>query len=247
MGRWKASGLHLLISILIASVVLTLMLGLWYPGPLFQAMGGEGLLFLLIGVDVILGPLITLIIFKSGKRGLKLDLTVIGLVQLCALLYGAHVMFIARPAFIAFVKDQFQGAAAVDVDPESLAQAKYPEFGHLPWGRPVLVGTQPPADQAERNRLFELAFTGRDLEVFPRYYVPYAGQKTEVLAKAQPIASIRAKEPSTGRVIDEWLKKSGTSESAVRYLPLRARSSWIAVLVDASSGEPVKMLLAEKI
>src|SRR3954452_13602215 len=122
MSRWKASGLHLLISILIASVVLTLMLGLWYPGPLFEAMGGEGLVFLLVGVDVVLGPLITLIVFKAGKRGLKLDLAIIGLVQLAALLYGAHIMFIARPAFIAFVKDQFQVASAAQIDPENLAQ-----------------------------------------------------------------------------------------------------------------------------
>src|SRR4051812_8594224 len=102
MSRWKASGLHLLISILIGSAVLTLMLGLWYPEPLFQAMGGEGLLFILLGVDVALGPLVTLIVFKPAKRGLKLDLALIGAVQLAALLYGAHIMFVARPAFIAF-------------------------------------------------------------------------------------------------------------------------------------------------
>jgi hypothetical protein len=168
-------------------------------------------------------------------------------VQLSALIYGAHVMFIARPAFIAFVKDQFQVAASVDVEPEALAEAKYPQFSHTPWGRPMLVATRPPTDPAERNRLLEQALAGRDLEMFPRYYVPYAAQKAEVLARAQPIARIRAREPATGRIIDEWLKQSGTSESAVRYLALRARSAWVAVLIDASTGEPVKMLLAEKI
>ena len=38
--RWKASGLHLLISVAIAAGVLGLMLALWFPGPLFSAAGG---------------------------------------------------------------------------------------------------------------------------------------------------------------------------------------------------------------
>src|ERR1700682_4721026 len=126
--RWQAAGLHLLISIAIASAVLALLLLVWYPGPLFEAMGGMGLLFILMGVDVVLGPAITLIIFKQGKRGLKLDLAIIGTVQLAALLYGVHVMYLAHPAFIAFVKDQFQVATAAELEPERLAEAKYPQF-----------------------------------------------------------------------------------------------------------------------
>src|ERR1700682_3387665 len=126
--RWQASGLHLLISIAIAAAVLALLLLVWYPGPLFEAMGGMGMLFILVGVGVGLGPTITLIIFKQGKRGLRLALAIIGTVQLAALLYGVHVMYLARPAFIAFVKDQFQVATAAELEPERLAEAKYPQF-----------------------------------------------------------------------------------------------------------------------
>jgi hypothetical protein len=52
MSRWKASGIH------------------------FEAAGGDRLIFILAAVDVTLGPLITLIIFKAGKKGLKFDLAV---------------------------------------------------------------------------------------------------------------------------------------------------------------------------
>src|SRR5258708_32700411 len=107
MTRWRASGLHLFLSIAIAAAVLALMLSLWYPGPLFEAAGGNDLLFILVGVDVVIGPLITLVIFRSGKRGLKFDLAVIGVLQIGALVYGMHVVYLARPAFIAFAKDQF--------------------------------------------------------------------------------------------------------------------------------------------
>ena len=96
-SRWQAAGTHLLVSIAIAVAVVALMLALWYPGPLFEAAGGTGLLYILVGVDVVLGPLLTLIVFKSGKRGMKFDLAAIGLVQAAALLYGMHVVFLARP------------------------------------------------------------------------------------------------------------------------------------------------------
>lgn len=50
--RWQASGIHLLISAAIAASVLTVMLSVWYARPLFEADGGMGLLFILVGVDV---------------------------------------------------------------------------------------------------------------------------------------------------------------------------------------------------
>src|SRR5712692_5969992 len=134
--RWQASGLHLLISIAIAAAVLALMLSLWYPGPLFEAAGGNDLLFILVAVDVVVGPLITLVIFRSGKRGLKFDLAVIGVLQIGALVYGMHAAYLARPVFIVFVVDQFQVASALQLDPEELAKAKYPEFRQAPLGGP---------------------------------------------------------------------------------------------------------------
>ncbi|MEO6565845.1 MAG: pilus assembly protein, partial [Casimicrobiaceae bacterium] len=76
--RWQASGLHLVLSVLIAATLVVLVLALWYPAPYFAAMGGATLLRLLIGVDVILGPLITLIIFDTRKPRLKWDLAAVG-------------------------------------------------------------------------------------------------------------------------------------------------------------------------
>jgi hypothetical protein len=245
--RWQASGLHLLISIAIAAAVVALLLLVWYPGPLFEAMGGRGLLFILIGVDVVLGPLITLIIFKQGKRGLKLDLAIIGAVQLAALLYGVHVMYLARPAFIAYVKGQLQVAIAAELAPERLAQAKYPQFRRPPFGKPVFVATDIPNDPASQNELVDAVLAGQDVQHFPKYYVPYSERTREILAGSQPLERIRKTEPETGRIIDAYLAHSGKKESDLRYVPLRGREAWIAVLIDARTAEPVKLLLAENI
>ena len=246
-SRWQAAGTHLLICVAIAAVVITIMLGVWYPGPLFEAAGGTGILYILVGVDVILGPLLTLIVFKSGKRGMKFDLAVIGLVQLAALVYGAHIVFLARPAFIVFVKDRFELVIAAEQDPAELAKAKYPDFREPGWNGPKLVAADMPADPKEREKLLDAALAGLDLQNFPRYYVPYAERTKEVLTRAVTIARLRVAEPASTKAVDNYLASSGTREDDVRALMLRTRFAWVVVLLDPKTAQPVKMLLGEKI
>jgi len=247
ISRWRASGLHLGISAAVAAAALALVIFVWYPGPLAEAAGGYGLLLILVGVDVVVGPLITLIIFRSGKRGLKFDLAAIAVFQLAALFYGMHIVFLARPAFIVFVKDQFQLARAVDLEPAELAKAKYPQFSRAPVTGPMLAFAEMPADQQERNALVMAAAAGHDLEEYPGTYLPYDEHRQEVLRQSWPLRRMRAAEPEAARVVDPYLAASGIKESDVRYLRLRAPQAWVAVLIDAKTAEPIKMLIAEKI
>ena len=247
LSRWQAAGIHLAISATIAAASLALIFGLWFPGPLFEAAGGLGLIFLLVSVDVSVGPLLTLIVFKSGKPGMKFDLAVIGVLQATALVYGLSVVALARPAFVVFVVDRFELVTAVDLQPEELAAARYSEFRSLPWTGPRLAAADLPADPAERQRLVALAPAGLDVQNFPRYYVPYAERTRQVLARAATVARLRETEPVTAKAVDAWLASSGTKESDVRALMLRTRFAWLAVLVDPHSAMPVKTLLGERI
>src|SRR5215813_13196588 len=123
LNRWKAAALHLVISAVIAIVVIAVMLALWYPQPYFDAMGGMGLLKLLVGVDVAIGPLLTLIIFDTRKKSLRFDLSVIAFLQIAALVYGVYIMFEARPVYTVFVKDRFEVVPADQLDAADLADA----------------------------------------------------------------------------------------------------------------------------
>jgi len=245
--RWQASGLHLLISAAIAAGVLALMLELWYPGPLFEASGGNDLLLILVGVDVVVGPLITLVIFRAGKRGLKFDLVVIAALQVAALAYGMHAVSLGRPAFIVFVRDQFQVASVAQLDPEELAKAKYPEFREPPLGGPRLAFAVLPTDVEELRVFAVVGLAGHDLQEFPRFFVPYATRSAEVLAKSWPLARMRKEDPEAGKVVDAWLAQSGTREADVRYVRMRARRAWLAVLIDAKTAQPVKTLITYRV
>jgi len=245
--RWKASGLHLLISAAIAVTVLVVMLELWFPGRLFTAGGGNDLLFILVTVDVIIGPLITLAVYRQGKRGMKFDLAVIALLQLSALSYGMYIVYLARPAFIVFVKDQFQVATVVDIPPEDYAKAKYPQFGHAPAGGPIWVYSDYPTDREQRNEVTFAAMEGRDMETFPQFFVPYEQRREQVLKAAWTLAKMREMEPADSKIVDDFIKKEGLKEDDVRYVRLKARRAWVAVLIDAKTAQPLKMVITEMI
>ena len=239
LNRWKASALHLAISAAIGVSVVALMLTLWYPQHYFAAMGGDTLIMLLIGVDVVIGPLITLIIFDPNKKHLRFDLAVIALLQLTALVYGCSVMFKARPAFNVFVVDRFEVIAASDVDQESLEKAK-PPFRTLPLTGPKIASAREPDDPKRMSDIvISAAAGGSDLANFPDLYVPYEDVKTLAGKAGKPLAELAKHQPQDAPLIKSFISGSGRAEDAIGYLPMKARNHDMAVVVDKKTGDIV--------
>ena len=107
MSRWQAFGIHLAISALLLLAMLTIILLLWYPGLLFRVDGGWTGLRIVIGVDLVLGPLLTLVVFKAGKPGLKFDLTCIAAFQLACMAAGMWIVYDERPIALVLAYDTF--------------------------------------------------------------------------------------------------------------------------------------------
>ena len=101
------------------------MFGWWYPYPYRELSGGRELFALVVAVDVVLGPLITLVIFNPAKTRchLVMDFTVIGLLQVAALAYGLWTVFVARPVHLVFEYHRMAVVHAIDVDSDLLAKA----------------------------------------------------------------------------------------------------------------------------
>ena len=244
MSRWKASSIHFAISAGIAAVVLALMLLVWYPHPIFAAVGGQQVLLILLGVDVTLGPFITLLIFntKKSRRALTFDLSVISILQVTALIYGMSVVFNARPVYMVFSKDSFDLVTAHMLSKEDLAKAKYQDYKSLPLTGPVYVYTEMPADLKERNELVLSAFSGKDLPHFPQYYKPYAEQMAAAGRAAKPLAELKKINPDHVGEIDGAILASGRNETDIGFLPLRAKYRSLVVLVGKSDGKVLAML-----
>ena len=243
MSRWKAASIHLSISIVIGLATLALLFLVWFPQPYFEAAGGQHLIVVLLGVDLVLGPLLTLILFKSGKRGMVFDLWMIGIVQSTALVYGLHVIAEARPVFIVGVVDRFNLIAAADLAPEDLAQGDKPEFRTLSWTGPRLIAARVPPPGKERTQLmFEGGPGGKDVQDYPKYYVDYADEAANLAAHAKPLEKLRKSQPASAPMLDAWLAKHGRTDETTVWVPVMARKSSVTMLLDAKSGEVLEAL-----
>lgn len=244
MSRLKAFSIHLTLSAAIAASVIALMLLLWYAPPFFSALGGKQVLLILLGVDVTLGPLFTLIIFNplKSRKALTFDLSVIAILQTAALIYGMSVVFQARPVFVVFSKNSFDLVTANMLSNEDIAKAKNPIYRSLPLTGPIYVYSEMPTDIKERNEVVWGAFSGKDLPEYPQYYMPYDEHMAVAGRAAKPLAELKKLNPYHTADIENSIRASGRVESDIGFLPLRAKYHDQVVLVGRSDGKILALL-----
>jgi hypothetical protein len=236
MTRWVAAPIHLGISAFLAAAMFAVIYFVWYPEALFSAAGGMELFLLIVMVDVTIGPLITLIIFVPGKKGLRFDLAVIAIVQLAALVYGVWVLYESRPVWIVYVKDRYELVRANEVDDADRAKAK-PPYDGLSITGPKLVGAQQPANPDEQLHIIMTAMQGKDLQRYPQYFNSYDEARTQATAHAQSLAELRRLNPTQRAMIGGLAARYGRTEAQVGFLPLRAGKNDLTVLIDRKSGD----------
>ncbi len=245
ISRKRAFLTHLGLSTLIVGAACALIFLLWYPHPYFQAVGAWNVLRVLIGVDLVLGPLLTLIVFKPGKPGLRFDLSVIAVVQLAALIYGMTAIYRERPYFTVFALDRFFVLAMRDVDLAQFADAKAAgRLGDKPFRGPLLAVATVPADGAEFQKLLdETVFGGKaDIERRPEFWSRYEEQAAQVVRRARPLALLRTARPQGATRIAALPAKVGAPESRLSFVPMIAKNRDVSLVVDATTGAPIEVL-----
>jgi hypothetical protein len=246
MQFWRekllAFAIHLGLTALLALAAAGLIFLIWFPDPLQAMVGGTKLFLLVVGCDVALGPLISLVIYNSRKsrRELILDYSIVGAVQLAALVYGVYVVSNSRPVYIAFSKDQFEVVTAGEIDDVELAAAREPQYRVRPrWGAELVGIHVPNADRADA--LFT-ALDGKDVIVRPKFYVPYESQVDAVLKQAQPLSALEEKHPESAPLVDAALADLEMQAEQLRWAPVKARMTFWTALVDAATGKPLRYL-----
>ena len=105
--RKQAFLAHLLISLAIFFVLLYLIIFKWYPSYYFHIDGGYRGIITIFLVDVVLGPGLTLLVFKPGKPGLKFDMFAIVILQIIALSWGVKSVYTERSVLTVFYDGKF--------------------------------------------------------------------------------------------------------------------------------------------
>ncbi|MGR8952773.1 MAG: TfpX/TfpZ family type IV pilin accessory protein [Gammaproteobacteria bacterium] len=239
--RLHAFLIHLTLSAVFAVVVMVIVFWVWYPAPLHEAVGVTEIFLILLAVDVTIGPVITLIIYKPGKPSLKFDLAVVALLQLCALSYGVNTVFAGRPAFIVFAKDRFEVARASDLDAGSYARAMQNrnQAAIAGWTQPRWVGAiESPDPKRNEEILFSALGGGPDWALLPELFVPLTQVKDQILARAKTLQELRAmhRHDDSIKTLGDW------KDGEVKWLPLRGTVKNGVVLVDAATAAVFKIL-----
>lgn len=228
--RLLAAAGHLAISALIAAAVAVVTLGVWYPGTIGQMAGGRRLFFLILGVDVVMGPLLTLVVFDKRKprRELIRDLAVIATLQLAALGYGLHTLYVARPVALVYEPGRFRVLSAQEVQVADLPNARE-EFRQLSLSGPLILGTRPTRPE-EKLESLDLALKGFDIGQRPSRWQPYAESRDTILSESRPVAELFKRYPARAQELQAVLAEAKLAAEQARYLPAVARGDWVVIL-----------------
>ena len=238
MSRWKASFIHLLISFVIVGSVAGYIIYFWYPPALMHMAKADRLLMLIGGVDLVVGPLLTLIIYKSGKPKLKLDLAIIGIIQFVFLGYGLHTIWNSRPVFLVAVPDRFELVFANEITPKRLAEAKVERFKILSFGKPTLVGSVMPKGFKEQEYIMNSAISGEgDIQTMPKYFVDYSQVSTALLRKARPLREDKALSAQNAEALQKAALSYGYQPDQLGYLTLASSRGFASILVNMKTAE----------
>lgn len=179
MSRWQAFGIHLAISVVVLTALMALIFLLWYPGILFNVDGGWTGLRIVIGVDLVLGPLLTLVVYKAGKPGLRFDLTCIVLFQAACMAGGMFIVHAERPLVLVLAYDTIY----------SLAAKEFEDYGKdisvldgIPGSYPKLVYTELPENSVQADIVaIRGQFIGDPLFMQTERYRPLPEAGTELV------------------------------------------------------------------
>ena len=236
-GRLKASGIHLIISLGIAALAALLVFFVWYPYPYREISGGRELFLIVVAVDVVMGPLMTLAVFNLNKprKELRRDLAVIAVLQLAALGYGLWTVAVARPVHLVFEIDRFRVVHAIDIEPVLLKRAA-PALQELPLTGPTLLSIREFKDSKESFDATMAALQGLQLGARPDLWQDYEKAKDKITATAKPVAELKKRFPDRASEIDNALK-SAPANAPVGYIPLVGRNTFWTVLINTNTAE----------
>jgi hypothetical protein len=229
----RAAAWHGLLTFAVGLMAAGLVFGLWFPAPFHRMVGGTELFWLLWAVDVVCGPLLTLVLFNPAKsrRELCLDLGLVVLLQLSALVYGLWTVWQARPLYVVHELDRVKVISRADLGHAPLAQLPVdlqPGF----FKGPQWLSLRDPLDEEERKKvLFESVMGGPDYAERPEFYLPWSdAAAAKTLLRAKKMDAFLRRYPERAGDAQRLADLSRQPLADMRYLPVKARKDWIAVL-----------------
>ena len=223
--RLQAFGLHLSGSATALSIVLgTFWLG-WYRWRGWYLASALHVVGIVVLVDLVLGPTLTLIVANPGKPRTELarDIAIIVAVQLIALVYGAATLWQGRPLYYTFSANRLELVQASDLKGEDVevARRENPAFAPRWYSRPQWIWAPLPENPEETAKIVTGTLMGApDVIQMPRYFRPWEQGLPQLRQKLQKIDDL----PYFSRA------EKGTLKSGMGQLGVNAQDANTMVL-----------------
>ncbi len=238
--RFKAFGLHLLASTAVLSLTLgTLYLG-WYYWPGWYLADVPRVVAVMAGVDLVLGPTLTLIIAspKKLRRELARDIAMIAAVQLIALVYGATSLWHGRPLYYAFSENVLQMVQAYDLDADdvALARRQNPQFAPHWYSLPRWIWAPLPDNPGESGKIVESALSGGfDVISMPHYFKRWDDGLPALRLQLKNVDDVTYFSRAEKERLKQRMRAAGLATEQKNALPLTGRGHPLLAVIDPSS------------
>lgn len=238
-NKIKAFFIHLSLSFIVISFFISLIIYFWYPLDYIEITNFKNIAVLIISIDLILGPVLTFIVYVPDKKGLYFDLLVIAVLQFSALIYGVYTLYETHPLFITYNHQGFKLIQANEVTP---SMAKYEQFRISKLSSPHIAFAKMPDDLEKQTEIM----VGVDLKGEPdidkrtEYYEPYKDHLHIILSGALDKNKIFSKKNRT-KEIELFLEKNKNIDS-FSFLPLTGINGDATIAIDEKTAEFVGTL-----
>ncbi|MCX0339017.1 TfpX/TfpZ family type IV pilin accessory protein [Acinetobacter radioresistens] len=228
---------HIFSSLGIALLLIILIFFIWYPEPLTQAVGVTHIFLILLAIDIIMGPVLGFIVYKEGKKTLKMDLSIVILLQALALGYGVYSIFKGRPAWLVYNVDRFEVVRNNEIITDHIEQAQ-PKYQQPSWLKPQFVAVEFARDsQIRQKEMFAEVLAGISIAQRPERYVSFSQAKTQLQQHAQSLSTL--KQLNDPARVDQLLKQY---PEATAWVPLKANAVDMVVLLNKKKAEVIKIV-----
>ncbi len=233
--KLKATGVHLSISVLIFIYLTYKIMYDWYPGPYFSVDGGWQGIRLVGAVDLVLGPLITFLIFDNRKkrREIVFDLMTIAVIQIGALAYGVHATYSQRPVAVVMFDEFVMSAIEENYGDSWTSQAALSAFSDE---HPPIIYSDLPITREGLEEIHRIKIERQISEhALMDYYQPADALAGALLAR-QPLFADRMVSYGDRARFDSWLADSGKSPAEVLVAPFSGRYGRIWLVFDTEGN-----------
>jgi hypothetical protein len=234
-AKLKAFGAHLIISVALFTVIIALTVWLWYPPPFFWIDGGAQITLLAAMIDVVAGPLLTLIVYRPHKPRLVMNLAVIAAVQFGALAWGVRVLYEQRPVLMAFIAYNQNRFFPITAWQAASGARSIEELRALSAERPPMVYIDLPPDPEEAKALLT-ASTTSVLRQTERFHAIDAERLATISRGARSRKVYEAISPAYVEGIDRFVAEHGNNADQYAFIPLYGRFGAALLAISKTDG-----------